>query len=79
MNARIASELETRRAELARICADPGVRRLELFGSGTRNASPRDVDFLVDPGERPPGPNMPRRISRSGSASKRCLQSPWTW
>jgi len=54
MNARIASELEARRAELARICADLGVRRLELFGSATRSASPRDLDFLVDLGERPP-------------------------
>lgn len=54
MNARIASELEARRAELARICADLGVRRLELFGSATRSAAPRDLDFLVDLGERPP-------------------------
>jgi uncharacterized protein len=54
MNSRIASELEMRRAELARICADLGVRRLELFGSGTRSAPPRDLDFLVDLGERAP-------------------------
>ena len=54
MNTRIATEPEMRRAEVARICADLGVRRLELFGSGARSASPRDLDFLVDLGERPP-------------------------
>jgi len=27
---------------------------LELFGSGTRTSSPRDLDFLADLGERPP-------------------------
>lgn len=55
MNATLAKEFESRRAEIARICAELGVRRLELFGSGTRSASPRDLDFLVDLGERPPG------------------------
>ena len=54
MTASIASELESRRAEIASICAELGVRRLELFGSGTRSASPRDLDFLVDLGERAP-------------------------
>ena len=54
MNTRFASEPETRRAEPVRICAELGVRRLELFGSSTRSASPRDLDFLVDLGERPP-------------------------
>lgn len=54
MKDRMTNELEARRAELARICADLGVLRLELFGSGTRSASPRDLDFLVDLGERPP-------------------------
>ena len=47
-------EIESRRADVARICARLGVRRLELFGSGTRSASPRDLDFLADLGERPP-------------------------
>lgn len=46
--------IESRRAEVARICARLGVRRLELFGSGTHSASPRDLDFLADLGERPP-------------------------
>lgn len=55
MNATLANEFESRRAEIARICAELGVRRLELFGSGTRSPSPRDLDFLVDLGERPPG------------------------
>lgn len=54
MTAPFARELELRRAEIARICAELGVRRLELFGSGTRSASPADLDFLVDLGERPP-------------------------
>jgi predicted nucleotidyltransferase len=55
MSPSFRTEVESRRAELARICAELGVRRLELFGSGTRSASPRDLDFLVDLGERPPG------------------------
>ena len=55
MNAALKIELESRRAELAEICARLGVRRLELFGSGTRSAAPRDLDFLVDLGDRPPG------------------------
>jgi predicted nucleotidyltransferase len=55
MSASFRNEVESRRAELTRICAELGVRRLELFGSGTRSASPRDLDFLVDLGERPPG------------------------
>jgi uncharacterized protein len=46
--------IESRRAEIARICARLGVRRLELFGSGTRSSSPRDLDFLADLGDRPP-------------------------
>lgn len=46
--------IESRRAEVARICARLGVRRLELFGSGTRSSSPRDLDFLADLGDRPP-------------------------
>jgi predicted nucleotidyltransferase len=55
MNAAFRNELESRRAEIAAICAQLGVRRLELFGSGTRSAAPRDLDFLVDLGDRPPG------------------------
>ena len=54
MTVPLSSEFESRRADIARICAELGVRRLELFGSGTRSASPRDLDFLVDLGERPP-------------------------
>ena len=49
-----SAEIESRRAEIAGICARLGVRRLELFGSGTRSGSPRDLDFLVDLGDRPP-------------------------
>jgi hypothetical protein len=54
VNTALKSEVESRRAELAAICARLGVRRLELFGSGTRSPTPRDLDFLVDLGERPP-------------------------
>ena len=54
MAAVLSTEIESRRAELAAICARLGVRRLELFGSATRSASPRDLDFLVDLGDRPP-------------------------
>lgn len=43
----LPAEIESRRADIARICARLGVRRLELFGSGTRSASPRDLDFLA--------------------------------
>ncbi len=50
----LVAEFQSRRAEIAGICAELGVRRLELFGSGMRSASPRDLDFLVDLGERPP-------------------------
>jgi predicted nucleotidyltransferase len=55
MNAALKDEIELHRAELSRICAALGVRRLELFGSGTHSASPQDLDFLVDLGDRPPG------------------------
>ncbi len=54
MSATYLDEVESRRAEVAAICARLGVRRLELFGSGTRSATPRDLDFLVDLGDRPP-------------------------
>jgi len=54
MNNVLATEIESRLAQVAQICARLGVRRLELFGSGTRSGSPRDLDFLVDLGDRPP-------------------------
>jgi predicted nucleotidyltransferase len=54
MNDVLATEIESHRAQIAEICARLGVRRLELFGSGTRSGSPRDLDFLVDLGDRPP-------------------------
>jgi predicted nucleotidyltransferase len=58
MSTRVAStlpaEIESRRVDISRICKRPGVRRLELFGSGTRSAAPRDLDFLTDLGDRPP-------------------------
>lgn len=43
------------REEIARLCRELGVRRLELFGSASTGKSrPRDLDFLVDLGDRPP-------------------------
>ena len=54
MSTKFKSAIEAHRAELASICADLGVRRLELFGSALRAEEPGDVDFLVDLGERPP-------------------------
>jgi len=50
----LPAAIESRRAEIAGICSRLGVRRLDLFGSGTRSASPRDLDFLADLGDRPP-------------------------
>lgn len=50
----LPAAIESRLAEIARVCARLGVRRLDLFGSGTRSASPRDLDFLADLGDRPP-------------------------
>lgn len=50
----LPAEIELHRARIGEICARLGVRRLELFGSGTRSASPRDLDFLADLGERAP-------------------------
>jgi predicted nucleotidyltransferase len=54
MNTGLPPEIEAQRVEVARICARLGVRRLELFGSGTRSAAARDLDFLADLGDRPP-------------------------
>lgn len=50
----LSSEIESRRGQVAAICERLGVRRLELFGSGTRSSAPRDLDFLVDLGDRAP-------------------------
>ncbi len=52
--AALPADIESRRTDIARICARLGVRRLEIFGSGTSSASPRDLDFLVELGDRPP-------------------------
>ena len=54
MSAVLSTEIESRLGEVAAICARLGVRRLELFGSATRSPSARDLDFLVDLGDRPP-------------------------
>ena len=54
MAAVLSTMIEPRRADIAAICARLGVRRLELFGSGTWSSAPRDLDFLVDLGDRPP-------------------------
>jgi predicted nucleotidyltransferase len=36
------------------LCAELGVRRLELFGSALQSEEPGDLDFLVDLGDRHP-------------------------
>ena len=48
------TEIENHRAEISIICQQLGVRRLELFGSALDSDSPRDLDFLLDLGVRPP-------------------------
>ena len=49
-------ELAPKAEELARLCRQLGVRRLELFGSAATRASerPGDLDFVVDLGDLPP-------------------------
>jgi hypothetical protein len=54
VNAILKTRLDSHRSELAAICAELGVRRLELFGSAVRSDEPGDLDFLVDLGDRPP-------------------------
>ena len=47
----LPSEIESHRAEIAKLCAHFGVRRLELFGSAATGAfdpAHSDVDFLVE-------------------------------
>ena len=47
-------DIAARRREIDQVCAQLGVRRLELFGSAARGGNAHDLDFLVDLGERPP-------------------------
>ena len=47
-------DVAARRREIDQLCAQIGVRRLELFGSAARGGAANDLDFLVDLGERPP-------------------------
>lgn len=54
MNTELLNDIAMRRSEIAEVCAQLGVRRLELFGSGARGGPANDLDFLVDLGERPP-------------------------
>jgi hypothetical protein len=54
MKAELNHDVAIRRTEVARVCAQLGVRRLELFGSAARGGPARDLDFLVDLGERTP-------------------------
>ena len=54
MNSKLHYDVAMRRSEIAQVCAQLGVRRLELFGSAARGGSAHDLDFLVDLGERPP-------------------------
>ncbi len=54
MQATIRDDIERHQSALENICVELGVRRLELFGSAVHGPLPRDLDFLVDLGERPP-------------------------
>lgn len=54
LNAKLHHDVAMRRSEIVQMCVELGVRRLELFGSAARGGSARDLDFLVDLGERPP-------------------------
>jgi predicted nucleotidyltransferase len=54
MNTELHHDVASRRHELAALCVQFGVRKLELFGSAARGGAARDLDFLVDLGERPP-------------------------
>jgi len=50
--------VETKRAEVAELCARHNVRRLELFGSAVRGGfdpAASDLDFLVQFKPMPPG------------------------
>jgi predicted nucleotidyltransferase len=51
VTSRLPAQIESKRAQIAAICARFGVRRLELFGSaatGAFDAARSDLDFLVD-------------------------------
>ena len=54
MNIELHHDVAMRRGEIAQMCAQLGVRRLDLFGSAARGGPAQDLDFLVDLGERPP-------------------------
>ena len=54
MNSKMHPDVASRRREIDLVCAQYGVRRLELFGSAARGGAAHDLDFLVDLGERPP-------------------------
>lgn len=50
------SAISSKRAELADLCSRCHVRRLEIFGSASRDedSTPNDLDFLVEFSELPP-------------------------
>ena len=54
MNSKVHHDVAVRCSEIDQVCAQFGVRRLELFGSAARGGAAHDLDFLVDLGERPP-------------------------
>lgn len=55
MDPSLPQSLVRRQTELRRICERLGVRRLEIFGSATKEGQePADLDFLVDLGDLPP-------------------------
>lgn len=53
--------VEAKRDELANLCRQRGVRRLELFGSAARSdfdEARSDLDFLVEFNDEPGGPML---------------------
>ena len=47
-------DIAARHGQIADVCAQLGIRRLELFGSVARGEPAHDLDFLVELGDRPP-------------------------
>jgi predicted nucleotidyltransferase len=51
---KVHKDVVARQPQIVEACARLAVRRLDLFGSAARGHVPRDLDFLVDLGDRPP-------------------------
>ena len=65
-----------KRSELAEACHDFRVRRLDLFGSATRNdfdVSRSDLDFVADFADRAPTAAYARRVLEFSETLERIL------